>query len=234
MTRISHGNPSRYFWSETNMNDTQMGRYLTEREWGLIAGALGRHDFPELVLDVGGGDGRFAVRLSSGGVRAIILELDPVPIRELMCRGWDELVVVGDGRRLPFRDACFDAAMVVEVPFREPIAHLLAEWREVLKTGGILMLTTHNAVSMIGLERLARPSKYRLTSGEYADTYWSVKDAILGTGFEVLEVHGFRWVFASRKSRSRFVPLWAYLERLLRLDRLPWIAPWIFWVARKS
>src|SRR3990172_8429621 len=116
LTRTNERSVSQYFWSEANVNNTPMGQYLTRLEWGFIREAFKRHGFPRLLLDVGGGDGRFAVRLSSLGVHTTILEHDPVPIRELIARGWCEPVVLGDGAHLPFKDGSFDAIMAIEVP----------------------------------------------------------------------------------------------------------------------
>jgi len=229
-------NASQYFWSEANMNSTPMGRYLTRREWGFIQEAFQRHGFPELVLDVGGGDGRFAVRLSMLGIQTTILEHDPVPIRELVARGWSEPVVLGDGNCLPCKDDSFDAIMAIETPCTASshLAGFLAGSHQVLKPKGLILLTTHNAVSMIGIQRLWCASKYRTTSGTYAHSFWTVRRALVHGGFDLLESRGFRWILGSRKSRSRLIPLWGYLEHVLFLERLPHVAPWIFWVARKK
>lgn len=212
-----------------------MGQYLTQQEWRFIQKAIERHGFPALLLDVGGGDGRFAVRLSSLGVHSIILEYDPLPIQELIARGWCEPVVLGDGNHLPFKDDSFDVVMVIEVSACTARSHLtgfLAQVHQVLKPKGWMLLTTHNVVSMIGLERLIRSSKYHSTSGAYTHSYWEVRRTLQESGFDILESHGFRWIPANRESQNRFIPLCGYLERLLFLERLPYFAPWIFWVVR--
>lgn len=178
LIRSNESSVSQYYWSETYMNATQMGQYLTLREWGFIQKVFERHGFPLLLLDVGGGDGRFAVRLSSFGVHSIILEYDPVPILELITRGCCKPVVLGDGNHLPFKDDFFDAVMAIEVSACTSRSHLtgfLAQVHQALKPKGWMLLTTHNVVSMIGLERLIRSSNYRSTSGAYIHSCWTVK-----------------------------------------------------------
>lgn len=75
--------------------------------YGPIRAALDRASVRGEVLDVGAGTGGLLLRLGLCG--SCGLDLHPVALRRLRARGLRG--VRGDGRRLPFRDSAFEAAV---------------------------------------------------------------------------------------------------------------------------
>jgi SAM-dependent methyltransferase len=90
----------------------------------------------QLVLDIGAGDGRFALWGSGRGAR--IIALDPAPFFADRARAEIDLTL-GDARALPFPSGAFDAVYSIDVMehLDEPgLARFFAEASRVLKPGG--------------------------------------------------------------------------------------------------
>jgi 2-polyprenyl-3-methyl-5-hydroxy-6-metoxy-1,4-benzoquinol methylase len=116
---------------------------------------LGHVSAGERVLDVGCGEGRFAAELTRKGVEVVGIDVATEPLRRARERH-PELV---DLRQLPIagawplQDASFDAVWAGEV-----IEHVadttgwLSELRRVLRSGGLLLLSTpdHGRLRMLG------------------------------------------------------------------------------------
>jgi len=52
-------------------------------------------------------------------------------------------------------------------------------------------------------------------------------------GFKITRANGFYWLPVSRGSNNRLVPYFALVEKLLHLDLLPSLSPWIIIEGRK-
>ena len=237
MTATDKGYVSKYVWSETNINSSMMGKYLTAREWWFVQQGLSRFRKPLRVLDVGGGDGRFARRLAELGVHTIVLERDDQPLKELLLQDWNKPVLQADGNDLPFPDNTFDAVMVIENPACTDTMHLhnfLYSAHRILKPAGRLMFTSYNTISIIGLLKFFSPDRNDCEDGNtYTESYRKTMHSLQQHGFAVHRAFGFRWIPFNRKSKSKLIPLFERLERIFHLDRLAGISPWIFWVAEK-
>ena len=104
------------------------------------------------ILDVGAGNGRlsFLLKKWSGG-KVFALDVG-APDRGLFERGRIELRKCDVEReRFPFRDETFDYAVcseVLEHLLCSP-SHMLREIHRVLKNGGVLLLSTPNAVRLV-------------------------------------------------------------------------------------
>jgi SAM-dependent methyltransferase len=98
------------------------------------------------ILDVGCGDGNGVAFLTSLGWRATGVEIDPLAVGAARAQGLD--VVAGDIRSAGFEDESFDAVTSSHVleHVHDPRA-FLADSRRVLRTGGVLVITTPNARS---------------------------------------------------------------------------------------
>ena len=222
-----------YLWSEANANGLQLGRYLTLKEWEFILDTFRKHGFPKNILDVGGGDGRFAVRLNEIGSRVIVLDRDPIPIQDLQHRGWEQPVLIGDGNQLPFQESSFDAVIAIEVIGYIHLECFLESVRRLLKPGGLLIMTSYNAISLLKLVKLLNPfHQHRKIYPDPSRSFWACKRIIREFGFRYVESYGFRWIPGNRKSNNRLIPFWSRLEKLLLLKRIPQLSPWIFWVLK--
>jgi ubiquinone/menaquinone biosynthesis C-methylase UbiE len=97
-----------------------------------------------LVLDLGAGGGRHALRAAELGYKAFALDLAPDGLLEM--KSWIESVsqgslmvssIVADGTSLPFKDETFDAVICSEVlEHLENPKDVLAEVARVVKPGG--------------------------------------------------------------------------------------------------
>lgn len=95
-----------------------------------------------VILDVGAGTGRVTLPLTALGCRVIALDPAQAMLDVLRAKaaGLSARVVVGDGARLPFPPASFDAVVLSRV------LYLMSDWRDVLhdairvlKSGGRLL-----------------------------------------------------------------------------------------------
>jgi 2-polyprenyl-3-methyl-5-hydroxy-6-metoxy-1,4-benzoquinol methylase len=115
----------------------------------------------ERVLDVGCGDGHFAAELARAGAEVVGIDVAAEPLRRARERH-PELV---DLRRLPaagawpLEDASFDAVWAGEViEHVADTAAWLSELRRVLRSGGLLLLSTpdHGRLRMLGWALMPR------------------------------------------------------------------------------
>jgi len=79
------------------------------------------------LLDIGGGTGNFAAPLAEAGFKVTLTDFSSGMTRRAAEKLGFERVVVGDGQRLPFRDATYNCAISVNV-----LGHM-ADWREALR-----------------------------------------------------------------------------------------------------
>jgi SAM-dependent methyltransferase len=110
----------------------------------LFARLLRKHlSEPRRLLDAGAGTGRFASRLAAEYHCAVdCLDLELRGLRHAAARGHSRLVL-GDLRKLPLRDAAYDAVVSLDAlvhlpPGQEKAA--LSELARVLRPGGLLAL----------------------------------------------------------------------------------------------
>ena len=230
--------PPSYIWSETNLNGTKMGIYLTRVELRFLCEALQQFKQREWVLDIGGGDGRLARRLQAQGIPSILLEYSDLPLRDMKNSGWSHPLLQADGNTVPLKNETAETILAVEVQNCVDSEHnerFFSEVYRVLKQKGIFVFTSDNSFSLIGFLRKIRPSLYRYEDCEYySESFRMTQKKLEKAGFRVLMVYGFRWIPFSRGSKNSLIPLFAIIERLLQLKRLPSLSPWVFWVVRKS
>jgi ubiquinone/menaquinone biosynthesis C-methylase UbiE len=102
---------------------------------------------PAVVLDVGGGAGAYAVPLAAEGYEVHLLDPIPLHVEQALTAartGGTPLAgaVVGDARRLPYRDAEAHAALLLgplyHLTERADRAAALLEAHRVLRPGGVL------------------------------------------------------------------------------------------------
>jgi ubiquinone/menaquinone biosynthesis C-methylase UbiE len=101
------------------------------------------------ILDLGCGKGRFARILAARGARVVGLDVSESMLAAADGAGLGR--VIGSARRLPFRNAGFDAAIAVEVfEHLEPQAIDAAcdELRRVLRPGGLFVMVDKSVYAM--------------------------------------------------------------------------------------
>ncbi len=140
---------------------------LAAPAWDLLLGRWALRDVlrqlgpgrGQRVLDLGGATGRLSVHLARLGMDPVVLDPSRPMVRRARRRGL--AAVLGSAAALPFRDASFDAVVIVDALHHMPaIPRCLAEAARVLAPGGRLLLHEPDPETAPGrltavLERLA-------------------------------------------------------------------------------
>lgn len=210
-------------------NSTLMGQYLTKREGEIINLYLGNNHDNKIYLDVGGGSGRFSIPLFKTSADIVCLDYNLTALSILQKKESSIPLIRGDGQKLPFRDSTFDAVLVIEaIEYMADKDLFIKECHRVLKDNGLLLITilNRNSYKIFHPNRRKRPSFY-------FTTYQSFKIKLERLDFVIEKSIGFNWLPAKRTSDSKLITTFAALERLLKLEYLPYISPWVFIIAKK-
>ncbi|HEY5342159.1 MAG TPA: class I SAM-dependent methyltransferase [Solirubrobacteraceae bacterium] len=115
---------------------------------------LGHIRAGERVLDVGCGEGRFAAELARAGAEVVGIDVAAEPLRRARERHPElDLLQVPAAGAWPLPDASFDAVWAGEtIEHVADTAGWLSELRRVLRSGGVLLLSTpdHGRLRMLG------------------------------------------------------------------------------------
>lgn len=211
-------------------NSTAMGKYLTKIEQELINSILGkRHLNDSLLLDIGGGSGRFAIPLYLKGVDLVVLDSSANALHILKSKQKNVPLFRGDGEQLPFKANTFDVIIVIETI--ENIVNkerFLEECSIALKEEGILVVTILNKFSY----KIFHPNRKKRPD-MYWTTYNKFKRILRSKGFDIKESLGFNWIPFNRNSNSFLIPYFSMLEHFLRLKYFPFVSPWVIISAQK-
>jgi ubiquinone/menaquinone biosynthesis C-methylase UbiE len=136
---LSVGNYYEKYWTEAGFNP----KNATWPELARIYAANINSGFE--CIDVGCGDGNVSGRwLTAHGCKYIGVDISQQAIKQAESNGFNARQI-GDASDLPFEESSFDAAVCIEV-----IEHLfqpldaMIEIHRVLRTGGVLVVTTPN------------------------------------------------------------------------------------------
>jgi len=114
--------------------------YLHDLVWGLLRGRK-----PGRLLDVPSGPGYFAKLAAENGFDAVAAEID----ESLHVLPGVSYVKANMGEKLPFPDGSFDYVVSIEgIEHTENSFRFLRECSRVLKSGGLMFLTTPNVSSL--------------------------------------------------------------------------------------
>ena len=209
---------------------TTMGKYVTDAEAAFLKLALGPAR-PRIVVDAGAGTGRLTRVLAglSGGVIATEVSQRLAVIATGVAPNVDAVRVGESSCAIPLRDGTADAVVCVEVPDLTHRRWFYNECRRLLRPGGVLIVTLQNRSSWKGaVARLLR-RRYRTKLGPayYRRSLGELVSLARQAGFEVEHAAGFNWLPFSRTADSPLVPVLAKLEKVLRLDRLAGVSPWV-------
>jgi 2-polyprenyl-3-methyl-5-hydroxy-6-metoxy-1,4-benzoquinol methylase len=169
------------------------------------------------VLDVGCGEGRFAAALASAGAEVVAVDVAAEAVRRARERHPQlDVRLIEPEAELALADASFDVVWAGET-----IEHVadtvgwLSELRRVLRSGGVLLLSTpdHGPLSRLrlGLDRRAFEARFHPRSDHLRFyTRRALRDLLADYRFEDVEVRGAgglpgaRAVLLASARRSRF------------------------------
>jgi len=219
---------------------TAMGQYSTQVEESFIQGLLMFHlAKPAVIFDAGGGTGKFAIPLYRNGYRVIVEEINPLPLKILRNREPAIPLILLDSKvkHFPIKESSVDCVLCIEVDSLIQLEWFFSECNRILKQNGIVIFTTHNRCSYKGFYKkfILREdsSKYHWKKSHYASSFQQIKLRLKNAGFKLTRAKGFNWLPASRASNNKLIPYFALIEKLLHLDLLLSLSPWIIIQARK-
>jgi len=191
---------------------------LVPADFALRTRFLLAHVHPgERVLDIGCGEGLFAAELVRAGAQVVGIDVAEEPLRRARSRHPElDLRLVDDEAPWPLPDAAFDAVWAGEViEHVAATASWVSEVRRVLRSGGLLLLSTpaHGRLAMLRLALSGRAFQAHFQPcGEHLRFYsrGSLARLLADFGFEEIDVRssgGPPWarrLLLARALRSRF------------------------------
>jgi SAM-dependent methyltransferase len=216
---LSRASAARYEETMAQFNaadfNAPQGRELARREavarqrLARIAALLGKTAADIRVLDVGCSRGQFVAAAIAAGYRAEGVE--PAPRIAEAARAAGLPVTTGLLEDQHYPDASFDALTLFEVieHLREPLP-LLAECRRVLKSGGILLVSTANAESWTAAAMGARWDYFDMEKDGGHISFYNLRSMAkiaAAAGFEVARLDTARVKFHDKDGtpRARYV-----------------------------
>lgn len=219
------------FWEA--VSEGSWGKYISEVEADMIQFAHGALGEPTTALEIGAEGGRWSKLLSDQGWQMTCTEIDPVALEICQQRIPDSrcVLVAPDSQEFPCNSNSQKLLLAIEVHELVEQDWFLHEVDRVLQRGGIFVGVFQNKDSWRSLLNLKSSIKGNMK--HYTASYLPWKRKLQALDFEVLREEGICWMPFGRMSNSRLVPIATYLERALRLRRLPALSPWIVFAVRK-
>jgi SAM-dependent methyltransferase len=206
------------------------GLYKTRLECDFI-----RHYLPPTpaqVLDIGGGCGRFALKLGRMGYTLTVNDLHEPSLRLLHERaGEDRPKTVHGGFLTSEIKGTFDAALAIECLEHMPFDAVLRRVHDLLRPGGVFVFTVLNRSSWrFYLRRVAgRDSENESVAG-----FGEYKAEWRQAGFDEVAIRGFMWTLLTVSSNSTLVPFFVRVEDLFRLHAYLGQSPWLLVALRRG
>ncbi len=163
----------------------------------VVAAAHDRLNSSPHVLDVGCGEGHFAAALLRAGAEVVAVDVAVEPLRRARERHPDlDARLVKPEAPLPLEDSSFDVVWAGEtIEHVADTAGWLSELRRVLRSGGLLLLSTPNHGRLSRLWLALRPGEFEKHFDPRSDhlrfyTRGSLAALLADFGFEDVAVRG--------------------------------------------
>jgi ubiquinone/menaquinone biosynthesis C-methylase UbiE len=207
---------------------TKMGLYLTKIETAFILKSVNfeRH---KTIVDLGSGGGKFSKLALQKNAHVISLDRDLNSLKWLKSRDHSSNVILGDVATLPLRENTADCIFLIEVfDYVSETKRLLGECYRILKKQGLFIFSFGNTSSLKSKLKQLRKEYYMQDTHSYHETI-----QLLNFNFKIICKEGYNWLFLNRESNNQFIPFLGKIVKLLRLEKLLVISPWIIVCASK-
>ncbi|OGZ06569.1 MAG: hypothetical protein A2942_00235 [Candidatus Lloydbacteria bacterium RIFCSPLOWO2_01_FULL_50_20] len=204
----------------------------------------------ELILDVGGGTGRYGVKMAQDLPNAKVMVTDILPESLVIARSLAQEVnaknvefCTEDVRALSFPDDFFDVVFCdVVIQHLPDVENAMREMRRVCKQGGVLIVSVNNLWNPHTIHKFLMGKRYRY-GYEKSYTRKELRDLFFGHHLEIVAMDGFYPAYSIFRLKMYWKPAAVIGSVLNRLNRI--IDPWtgrflsrhfgfeIFCVARK-
>jgi SAM-dependent methyltransferase len=216
-----------YLWDQFNPSGyyNRMGFYKTKLELDFILQHVNTNK--KVILDIGGGSGRFAVPLIQKGHEVTVVDLNAEAIRLCKERGVKN-AYCKDIRELPPEK--YDVVTAIELFLVTSPAEVFNTAHNQLKDNGIFIFVGTNKLSWRNKLHNLRKGKSKnlgeLTIKEYFELLRSSK-------FEAIDIRGFNWMPFRVNSNNMLIPFFALIEKSLKLGSWLTQSPWLLFACRK-
>jgi 2-polyprenyl-3-methyl-5-hydroxy-6-metoxy-1,4-benzoquinol methylase len=217
-----------YQWDDLNPKgyNNRMGKYKTKVQLDFILKNIGNSN---TIFDMGGGSGRFAIPLIKLGFDVTVIDLDQGAIDLCKKKGIKKAIC---GNVLDYNQERFDAAIAMELFLvTEPDA-IISHAYNILNPEGVLIFTCVNKNSWrYKLRKLRKNRSYNYDKYSYEEYL----ELISKNRFEIIETKGFVWMPFKVNSNNILIPVFAKLEKFLRLSK--WLSQspsFIFYCKKKT
>ena len=139
------------------------------------------------------------------------------------------MTIRADANRLPFKESSFDCIVSVETVDYLDAKDFFRECNKVLRNTGYLLLASANKHSYKRYVHRVL-SSYRTF---YRYSFEEIRSYLEEEGFKIEKCVGYNWIPVKRNSNSVLIGVFEFLEKILRLNHLPRISPWVFFIAKK-
>lgn len=222
-----------FYWEQ--YYSTSMGRYLARHEEAFLDQFLAASPQSRKLLDVGCGNGRFALPLAKAGHNVVGLDIDIGALAALQRRSREIPLTIGDALHFPFANGSFDCIIAIQcLVYINNFHCFLQECHRILSHGGLLIFQAINRFNYKrGLKKLTGRGTVD-TSQSFNMNSREILYTATEHGFSILAVSGYNWVPFDRRSASTLVGTAAWVEQKLQLAHYYRISPWILVAAKKE
>ena len=230
----SASSPGATYWEHVAAR-TRWGSYISEVEKRAVLAGHHLCESPARALEVGCEGGRWSRLLAEAGWSMICTEVDGEALALCRQRLPDAqcVLVRPDDTTLPCPTNSIRLLVCIEVPPVIESDWFLPECARVLEDGGVVVGTFFNLISIRGFTLHLKAAVAGGTD-YYRSAYAHWRKKLRAHHFCLHKEEGYCWLPFRRNSDSWLVPWGVRLEQNLRLGKLPFLSPWLTFVAQKA